>query len=126
MAAQKLPRVLSFRKATNPRNGIEYYGNVQSRSRGTRIIHTVTIATRKERKLFRCSCEAASFKPRIACIHVEAVVPTMRQREEGRWWEPGNFHLTKLHLSHRGLTMGASAFWPGFFVQTLIVFAYRL
>jgi len=79
-AAQKLPRVLSFRKAKNPRHGILYYGNVQSRSRGTRVIHVVTLAKQGRKLRSRCSCEAASFVPRKKCIHVQAVQRQMRRK----------------------------------------------
>ncbi len=74
----RLPRVLSFRRAKTPRHGVAYYGNVQSRSRSTRVIHTVTAARRGRNLRFRCSCEAASFHPREKCIHVKAVVRRMR------------------------------------------------
>jgi hypothetical protein len=76
----KVPRILSLRRAKNPRHGILIYSNVQSRSRGTRVIHTVTGAKRGRKKLFHCSCESASFNPRVSCIHILAVQRRLRQR----------------------------------------------
>ena len=77
----RTPRVLSLKVAKAPRHGVVIYANVQSRSRGTRIIHTVTAAKRLRKKIFRCSCESASFNPRKACIHILAVrVKLARQK----------------------------------------------
>lgn len=77
MAVQKLPRVLSLRKAVKPRHGILYYSTVQSRSRSTRVNHVVTGAKIGRSVRFRCSCESASFHPQEKCIHVRAVVRRM-------------------------------------------------
>ncbi len=77
---RKRPRVLSLRFAKRPRHGVVLYSNVQSRSRGTRIIHVVTAAKRVRKMRFRCSCEIASFNPRKQCIHVESVRFKMWQR----------------------------------------------
>jgi hypothetical protein len=74
----KLPRVLSLRHAKNPRHGVVLYGNVLSRSRSTRVVHTVTAAKRGRQFRFRCSCEAASFHPQEKCIHVRSVVRKLR------------------------------------------------
>ena len=68
-----VPRILSLKKAKAPRHGILIYSNLQSRSRGTRVIHTVTGAKRGRKLRFRCSCEHASFSPRIFCAHISAV-----------------------------------------------------
>jgi hypothetical protein len=73
VVSRKVPRILSFRRAENPRHGILLYTTVQSRSRSTRVNHVVTMAKRGDRELFRCSCESASFRPRTKCIHVQAV-----------------------------------------------------
>jgi hypothetical protein len=80
----KRPKVLSLRIAKNTRHGIDLYSNVQSRSRGTRIIHLVTGT--KIRRSFRlhCSCEAKSFNPHAICIHQEAVQYKLAQRRAGR------------------------------------------
>lgn len=65
----KLPRVISLKHAKKPRNGVTLYANVQSRSRGTRVIHTVI---RKNRRML-CSCESFGFGPGKTCIHIQAV-----------------------------------------------------
>lgn len=78
----RTPRVLSLKVAKAPRHGVLIYANVQSRSRGTRIIHVVTGAKRSHKKMFRCSCEAASFNPRKLCIHVLAVLAKIAARRK--------------------------------------------
>lgn len=77
---RRIPRILSLKRAKAPRHGVLIYGNVQSRSRGTRIIHTVTGAKRGRKTIFRCSCEAASFNPRTPCLHVVAVKSRLARR----------------------------------------------
>lgn len=77
---EKLPRVLSIKRAKKPIHGVVLYSNVQSRSRGTRVIHTVTAAKYGRKLRFRCSCEAASFNPKQKCIHVQSVVAKIRKR----------------------------------------------
>jgi hypothetical protein len=83
----KRPRVLSLKFAKHARHGVALYSNVQSRSRGTRIIHTVTGAKRGRKLRFRCSCESASFRPRTACIPTDTI-----HVMEGR----------PLHITHGG------------------------
>ena len=72
--SRKTPRILSLKKAKNPRHGVAYYATVQSRSRGTRVNHVVTVAKHGRRLRSHCSCEIASFNPRTACDHAVAVV----------------------------------------------------
>jgi hypothetical protein len=79
----KIPRILSLRRAKNPRHGILIYSNLQSRSRGTRVIHTVTGAKRGRKIRFHCSCEIASFHPQVPCIHVLAVQARLRKAARG-------------------------------------------
>jgi hypothetical protein len=83
MRTNKLPRVLSFRKAKKIVQGILFYGNVQSRSRGTRLIHNVIVAKSGSKLLSKCSCEWASFHVRPnavkPCIHRLAIQNKMRR-----------------------------------------------
>ncbi len=79
----KRPRVLSIKFAERPRHGIDLYSNVQSRSRGTRIIHLVTGTKIHRSYRLHCSCEAKSFNPHAVCIHVEAVRFKLAQRKAG-------------------------------------------
>jgi hypothetical protein len=87
---RKLPRVISLRfaKKENVRHGIALYSNVQSRSRGTRIIHVVTgtkLSARSRRFRLHCSCEAKSFNPRAVCIHQQSVnLKLTARRNAGR------------------------------------------
>jgi hypothetical protein len=53
LVIRKLPRILTLRRAKKPRHGILIYFNLQSRSRGTRVIHTVTGAKRGRSMRFR-------------------------------------------------------------------------
>jgi hypothetical protein len=64
----KSVRVLSIRKAENPRRGILIYATVQSVSRPHKINHTVTFHRRRG---WECACEAGSFGN--PCHHVEPV-----------------------------------------------------
>jgi predicted nucleic acid-binding Zn finger protein len=72
MHTQRLPRIITCRKAKHPRNKINLYANVQSVSRGTRVVHTVV---RQSRRFF-CSCESFGFQcvgTRKVCKHIRAV-----------------------------------------------------
>lgn len=77
---RKLPRVLSCRIAKHPRHNVVVYANIQSRSRGTRIIHTATAVKRGRNLRWFCSCEAKSFNPLQKCIHVKATILKLRRR----------------------------------------------
>jgi len=79
MLTKKLPRIISFHKAANPRHGVLYYSTVLSRSRSTRVNHVVNAAKRGRRLRFRCSCESASFRPHTSCIRMLAVQRRMRK-----------------------------------------------
>jgi hypothetical protein len=81
MKKKKAPRIITLRRAKHPRHGVIIYANVQSRSRGTRVIHTVTAVKRGDKIRWRCSCEIASFHPRVACDHAEAV----KARAKKKW-----------------------------------------
>lgn len=76
----KLPRIISFKHAKNPRNGVSIYSTVLSRSRSTRITHLVTGAKRGRQVCYRCSCEHASFEPKAKCAHIQAVARRVQQR----------------------------------------------
>lgn len=79
-----VPRILSLKRAKQPRHGIVAYANVQSRSRSTRVIHVVTAAKRGRRLRFRCSCEIASFHPQVPCAHIRSVAGRLRGRKAVR------------------------------------------
>ena len=69
-------RIISIRKAVRPRNGVVIYANVQSVSRPTRVIHTVTYVRNKHGRHWHCSCERTSFidAPRHrSCHHTKRV-----------------------------------------------------
>jgi hypothetical protein len=79
---KNLPKVISLQiaKPARVRHGVHLYASVQSRSRGTRIIHLVT-GTKIARKVrLHCSCEAKSFNPHAVCIHQKAVSKKLAQR----------------------------------------------
>jgi hypothetical protein len=77
----RLPRILSCKKAKNPRNFVTIYANVQSVSRPTRVVHTVTGIARTRKTELRCSCERQSFDPldRKGCRHIQAVRLRLRR-----------------------------------------------
>lgn len=77
-------RILSCKKAVNPRHGVTYYATVQSASRPTRVNHVVTGIKIGNAVRFRCSCEAASFSPRTPCRHITATKARLAERKSRR------------------------------------------
>lgn len=62
----KRAKVLSLSITDAPRLCVTAYGTVQSRSRGSRVNHTVVKVGRK----FRCSCEDNIFR-QATCGHIK-------------------------------------------------------
>jgi hypothetical protein len=76
MTSPSAVRIISIRKAVRPRNGVVIYANVQSVSRPTRVIHTVTYVRNKHGRGWHCSCERTSFidaPQRQNCHHSKRV-----------------------------------------------------
>jgi hypothetical protein len=68
-AAKQCIRILSFRKAVHPRNSVSVYATVASRSRGTRLNHSVA----KHGRVWRWSCEANTLGGH-KCAHIRRVL----------------------------------------------------
>jgi SWIM zinc finger len=68
MSNRSSVRILSLRRAINPRNSILVYAVCQSTSRPNKLNHNVT---KKSRKYF-CTCEASALGGYI-CRHIRAV-----------------------------------------------------
>lgn len=64
---RKAVRVLSLRRTHSPRHGVTRYGVVLSRSRPTRLTHTVV----KRGRSWFCSCEYFTFTGEV-CAHIKA------------------------------------------------------
>lgn len=75
----KLPRVLSLRHAKNPVNGIVIWALVASKSRPTKLTHTVTAEKVGRGLVWRCLCERGGFAPREVCLHRKAVLKKLHR-----------------------------------------------
>lgn len=72
--AVKAVRILSLHRAVKPRNHVLVYATVESRSRGTRLNHSVV----KVGRAFRCSCEH-NILGNARCAHIKAVSARLRR-----------------------------------------------
>jgi len=78
---KQAPKIITIRKAKNPRHGVDIYARVASRSREG-VEHVVTIAVARTRTRCHCGCEAAGFNSRKRCDHIKVV----RERAVRRGW----------------------------------------
>jgi predicted nucleic acid-binding Zn finger protein len=67
-------KIISLKHAVKPRNGVTSYAVIQSRTRGTRLNHSVVRVGRK----FDCSCEDSILNQNKDCDHIKTLKVALR------------------------------------------------